>query len=146
MISLRELRRKPRIPRIGDAGQALVEFALVATILLILIFGVVDMARAWNAYQVITDAAREATRTAVVNDDAVSQDSVVSVVQGALERASLDPSLATITFPDGFKTGRGNPTTVAVTYPWEFQLLGPLLDWDGNGAVDLTTSFVMRNE
>lgn len=142
----RRIRRRLGLRGIGDSGQALVEFALVAVILLILILGIVDLARAWNAYQVITDAAREAARTAVVDDPTVTQDSVVRVVEGALNRASLDPSQAEIQFPDGFKTGTGNPTTVAVTYPWEFQLIGLFLDLDGNGAVDLRTAFVMRNE
>ena len=55
-----------------DRGQALVEFALVAPIQLLLIFAVADMARAWNVYQVITDAAREGARTAVIDDPAIA--------------------------------------------------------------------------
>ena len=58
-------RRRSDDPR---AGQALVEFALVAPILLLLLLGIVDFARAWNVYEVLTDAAREGAREAVVDN------------------------------------------------------------------------------
>jgi TadE-like protein len=53
-----------------DRGGAMVEFALVAPILFMLLIGIFDMARGWYEYQVITDAAREGARRAVVHDGA----------------------------------------------------------------------------
>ena len=50
------------------SGQALVEFALVLPALLILLMGIFDMARAWNVFEVLTDAGREGARRAVIDD------------------------------------------------------------------------------
>ena len=40
----------------GDAGQALVEFALILPVILLLVVGMLEFARAWNLHQVMTDA------------------------------------------------------------------------------------------
>jgi len=129
------------------SGQALVEFALVVPLLLVLVLGVVEFGRAWNAYQVITDAAREATRTAVV-DNKVTEDSVKAVVKQALARAAMDPTSASTTIDlTGFGGPRGDPTTVHVSYLYEFTFLRPLIGWTGAQArVTLKTAFTMRNE
>jgi Flp pilus assembly protein TadG len=57
MRILRALRR--------DAGQSIAEFALIAPILFILVFGVIDTARAYNAWVNIQGAAREGARYGV---------------------------------------------------------------------------------
>lgn len=49
----------------SDRGQALVEFAMVLPILLILIFGIVDVARLYQAWVTMQGAAREAARYGV---------------------------------------------------------------------------------
>ncbi len=48
-----------------ERGQSLVEFALVAPVLAILIFGIVDLARLYNAWTTIQGAAREGARYGV---------------------------------------------------------------------------------
>lgn len=45
-----------------ERGQALVEFSLVLTLLLVLIFGLVDFGRAYICYVEVTNAAREGAR------------------------------------------------------------------------------------
>lgn len=129
------------------AGQALVEFALVVPLLLVLVLGIVEFGRAWNAYQVITDAAREAARTAVV-DNGATEDSVRAVVKHALARAAMDSTSASANIDvTGFGDPRGDPTTVYVSYLYEFTFLRPLIGWTGAQAqVTLKTSFTMRNE
>lgn len=134
----------------NDSGQAMVEFALVLPILLILVLGIFEFGRAWNAYQVLTDAAREGARVAVVADGtntATASDTVTKTVRNALGRASLIPDSARITFPTGLKTGTGQLATVNVTYPYNFTFLGPLLKWGTTQSnITLRTTFVMRNE
>ena len=41
----------------ANAGQALAEFALVLPLILLFIAGIVEMGRAWNIKQAVTDAA-----------------------------------------------------------------------------------------
>ena len=49
----------------GQQSQALIEFALVSPVLLLLLFGIVDIGRAIFYYDTINHAAREGARTAV---------------------------------------------------------------------------------
>jgi Flp pilus assembly protein TadG len=55
-----------RRPRNNQRGSTLVEFGLVAIILLSLLFGIIDFSRALYAYHFVANAAREATRFAIV--------------------------------------------------------------------------------
>lgn len=50
-------------------GQALVETALILPILLVIVIGLFDVGRAVFAYNTATNAAREAARLAIVNQD-----------------------------------------------------------------------------
>ncbi len=53
-------------------GQALVEFALVFPVALLLLLAVFDMGRAVFIYNGLTNAAREGARLAIVNQDSAS--------------------------------------------------------------------------
>lgn len=46
----------------GQAGQGLVEFALLLPVLLLILLGAIDLGRAFNAYVTITNASREGAR------------------------------------------------------------------------------------
>lgn len=130
----------------AQEGQALVEFALVAPVLLLLVVGIFEFGRAWNAHQGVTDAAREGARAAVVADPLMTTDSVRAVVRNALARAALDPGLATIEL-SGVGDPTGEPARVRVRYPYHFGFLKPMGAVLGNaGTVTLGTAFVMRNE
>ena len=50
----------------GEQGNALVEFALALTVLLTLLFGIIDIGRALYAYNWLYNGARQATRWAMV--------------------------------------------------------------------------------
>jgi len=50
-----------------DRGQALVEFAFVFPVIVLLAFGFIDVGRAVFSYNTLTNAARQAARTAAVN-------------------------------------------------------------------------------
>jgi Flp pilus assembly protein TadG len=49
----------------NELGQALAEFALAAPIFFLLVFGIVDLARCYNAWVSVQSAAREGARYAV---------------------------------------------------------------------------------
>lgn len=139
--------RRIRRPLLRNrSGQAVVEFALVIPLLLILIVGVVELARAWNTQQVITNTAREAMRAAVVDDPTFTQAAMHARIDEQLLLASLDPSRAQVTF-DGWKSGTGKLARIEVSYNFDFEILGPLMEWaSGKRSVTLHTGFVMRNE
>ena len=51
----------------NERGQALVEFALVLPIFVLLLVAIFDLGRAVFAYNTLTNAAREGARMAIVN-------------------------------------------------------------------------------
>ena len=127
-------------------GQAVVEFALVSPILLLLILGLVEFARAWNTQQVLTDTARESLRSSVVANSGFTYDAMVGIVHGNLERAALDPGRADI-YLDGWKAGTGTPAQLRIDYEYDFGFFAPLIGWaTGGRTLALSTTFVMRNE
>ena len=142
---VRTLRRRRTGAR-DDSGQALVEFALVAPLLLLLILGMVDFARAWSAYEIITYQARQGARMAVVDDPGVEEADVIQAIRDGLANGSLDPDQATIVI-NGFRAGRGTPASVQIDYPHSLVFGGRFLDWlTGSEDLVLSTQFVMRNE
>jgi hypothetical protein len=51
----------------GEQGQALLEFALVAVFLLIVLFGIMDFSRLFFAYATMSNGAREGARFAITH-------------------------------------------------------------------------------
>ncbi len=115
-IVFRRLRRATR-------GQSLVEFALILPMLLFVMFAFWELSRAWNTYQVVTRAAREAARTYVVANGINTQVAIEGVANGILASAALDPANATITHPHGLAVGAGDPYSIRIEYPFDFALL-----------------------
>ena len=56
----------------GEAGSALIEFALATIVILVVLFGIIDMGRAAFAYDWVSNAARTATRYAMVRGTSCS--------------------------------------------------------------------------
>lgn len=138
MVLLARLRRK--------GGQATVELALILPVLVLLVVGIFEFGRAWNAHQVITDAAREGARTAAVADAAITRDSIETIVESALLRAALDPKKARIKL-SGIGAAMGNPVSVEVLYPYRFGFLKPIMGWVADqGQITLGATSVMRHE
>jgi len=66
----------------ADRGAAAVEFALVLPILLLLVFGIVDYGRAYNAKVTLTHAAREGARMLAVENASTSDISTALTSSG----------------------------------------------------------------
>jgi Flp pilus assembly protein TadG len=64
----------------GSRGQTLTEFALLAPVFLLLIMGVVDISRAIYYYNVISNAAREGAREAILQYNQCSNQSAGATV------------------------------------------------------------------
>ena len=136
-------RRKQRVSLREDSGQALVEFALVVPVFLLLLFGIVEFARAWNIYEALTDAAREGARNAVV-DNSLSEEAVRTIIVEAGQRAGIAIEDIGIT---GFKAGPGSVATVRISYEHEFRWV--TIFWraaTGDSSVTMVSEFSMRNE
>jgi len=146
----------------GRAGQAMVEFALVVPIFMLLVIGVIEFGRAWNLQQTITDAAREGARRAVVFDPTLTVAEVQTAVKAKIQAAGFDSTLATIVWQDctagtGSCTAlanfnalnRGDVLNVQVRMPYRFIFLKPLMNLantSSNGSLTLQTATQMRKE
>ncbi len=144
--------RKPlRRKRLRESGQAMVEFALVLPILLLIMVGILEFARAWNLHQVMTDAVREGARRAVLANDptcpatsGASLDSVKAPMWRYLAQFGYDPSNSSlgsrspVVNPADFKCS-GRNITIELTLPYKFFVLG-------NKAITMKSTFTMRNE
>ncbi|MGH7612754.1 MAG: TadE/TadG family type IV pilus assembly protein [Gemmatimonadales bacterium] len=132
--------------RSDESGQAMVEFAIVLPLLLMLTIAVFEFGRAYNVYHAVTDAARLGARSAVVADPGTTQDSVYAIIRRALARSSIDTAGTTITLT-GWRAGTGTPATVTIRSPYQFVFLRPFMKWSSSdAALTLTSTFVMRNE
>jgi hypothetical protein len=104
-------------------GQALTEFALVAPILFLLLFGVLQLGLLFGAQNGLVNGVREAARRAVtwrVNDASVQDASIYDVVCDAV-RDELDSELSGGSLP-GFQATRLHPAAgkaSIVSYHWE---------------------------
>ncbi len=155
-------RRWPRTRLRSESGQALIEFAFVLIMMIMLILGLVDFARVFLQFQVVTDAAREGARQAVLSGGP-APDSIASVVRTALAVGGVDvtgiSTVASCAHPTGSVTNAtvyscrwdsgtsGDEVRVGIAVPFEFSLIGPFIGWaTGQQNITLRSSISMRNE
>jgi hypothetical protein len=126
----------------GDAGAAAVEFALVATLFVTLLLGIIAFGFALFRMQSAQHGAREGARLAAVgvNDCAQFQQEVAERGKGA----GIDADAVTLTYDDlnGGGPGSGDSVTVDVPYEIDLSVLGFL----GLGTVTGTQSGTARVE
>ena len=134
----------------GHSGQSLAEFALTVPMLLLLIIGMVEFARGWMVKQVITNVAREGARLAVLPTSTQAQ--VAARVDSLLTDAGINPANASVTLTVCDGAGcTGQAEVVRVQVPYQFALVGPVLNLVCGGScplgtVNLTSTSRMRNE
>jgi Flp pilus assembly protein TadG len=107
-----------------SAGQAMAEFAVTASVFLLLLFGIMEMALAVNAYNNVSTAAREAARYAVVHSptSAVpeSDDNIAAV---AVNYAPfLSASDVTVSFPADAQIATQKDALVQITHTYPLNI------------------------
>ena len=119
----------------SDEGAELIEFALVFPSLLLVMLGIIDFGFLFQRYEVITNAAREGARVAILNG---YQDADVQArVAQYLTAAGLTGTSATIVGAPQTITVGGQCITVkpvTVTYDHDFLFLGPIVGLMGGGG------------
>lgn len=100
------------MPKAGERGSVAVEFALLAPILIMLLFGIVEFGRAYNVQVSLTNAAREGVRAMAIND---SQSVARSAARNSATQLSPALADADITF-SAANCGIGTQMTVTIRY------------------------------
>lgn len=127
-----------------DTGQALVEFALVLPVMLLMLFALVDFGRGFYTWLVVTNAAREGARVGA------TQKPLTDIQQRILDSASgLDTADLTITVTN-VQGPRGQPIVVDLSYDFGFVTpIGDILNLVSGGTLNaptITSTASMRLE
>lgn len=133
----------------GESGAELIEFALVFMILLFLVLGIVDFAFSFHHQEVVTNAAREGARVAVLPgyDATDVRNRVASYIAAAgMPTTAGNPSVAVTatTVPNAGGT-TWPATTVGVSYSDDYLFLDSLLGGSFS-SVALGAQATMRHE
>lgn len=106
----------------SDSGAAAVEMALVLPLLLLVLFGLVDFGRAFNAQMQVTQAAREAVRVKALFGTDLDASKRVEEATGG-----LNAPLPTIDWLNSTPCADGETNTNAtVTVSYQFHFITPL--------------------
>ncbi len=134
----------------SERGAELVEFALVFPTLLLVMLGIIDFGFLFQHYEVVTNAAREGARVAVLPG---YQDSDVQarVTQYMTAGGLTETSPATVGAPQTLAVGGQCITVrpVTVNYNHQFLFLGPIIGLMGSSGFSnktLTATSAMRSE
>jgi Flp pilus assembly protein TadG len=132
-------------------GATIVEAAFTLLILFMLLDGILEFGRAYNIYQIMTNAAREGARYAVAPTPGTanmpSTAQVQSTVQGFLNSGGVQGAAVTVnTSTQTVNSEVLNYTTVQVTAPYAFVVPQLLFGNNNVTSVNLSTTATMRNE
>jgi Flp pilus assembly protein TadG len=138
----------------GDKGAALIEVALTLPLLLLVSVGIFEFGRAYQTWQVLTNAAREGARVAVLPDS--TDEAVEDRARNYMEAGQLpefDTADIEITRDNDIDIG-GAPTTasqVVINYPFSFIVLQPVASLVVPGTslgspIIMAAAAMMRNE
>ncbi len=121
----------------------MVEFALVLPVLILLVVGILDFARAFTVLQVVTNAAREGARVSIIptSTSANVTGTVTSYLTSAGQAECTSTGSTTIWGAGG---AAGDTITVTVSCPFT-TLTGTLIPgW--SGTFNLSQTATMRHE
>lgn len=115
-----------------ERGQALIEFALVLPLFLLLLLGIVQLGSVFRDYIALTDATRVGARQAAVARSIQPEAARVPNIIARTERAAvnLDKTKMTVTVEpvmiDGVTPGweQSGDVTVHATYPFKLNIAG----------------------
>jgi Flp pilus assembly protein TadG len=134
---------------VSERGAELVEFAIVLPLLLLVVMGIVDFGFMFQRYVVLTNAAMEGARVAVLpgygNADVIARVQAYAASGGIPGTVNV-PNPVDVNLPaPGGATWPGKEVTV--THDFGFNYLGPIASLFGAGSgrtVTLTARSTMR--
>ena len=140
--------------RTRERGSAMVEAAISIPLLLVLMVGIFEVGRAYQTWQVLTNAAREGARMAITPSGTPS-DTTALIRQFMADGQLSNSATAAVSVNKGV-TINVNGTSVGaslvtVDYPFNFIMLQPIVRLVAPGAtvggpITMRATAVMRNE
>ena len=138
--------------RRNERGAALIEAAITIPIILLIAVGIFEFGRAYQTWQVLTNAAREGARAAVITGS--TDTDVTNRVRNYMKAGALgNYGTAGITIKrDVVLTGADTASQIQIDYPFQFMVLNPVVrliapsDRKTGAPITMKSSVVMRNE
>jgi Flp pilus assembly protein TadG len=136
-----------------ERGTALLETALTLPLVLLISVGIFEFGRAYQTWEVLTNAAREGARVAVLPNS--TTDGVQARVRSYMKSGQLDKAATAdvnvSVVPISIGATTANASQVTISYPFSFMVLQPVASLVQGGTslgapITLTASAVMRNE
>jgi Flp pilus assembly protein TadG len=135
----------------NQRGAALIETAITIPIVLLVCVAIFEFGRAYQTWQVLTNAAREGARVAVIVGNTDQQ--VTDTVRNYLTKGAIsNPASAGVAINRNEPMGASTASRVTVTYPFNFIVLNPVAklvvktSTTGKAALTMQSVAVMRNE
>jgi Flp pilus assembly protein TadG len=138
----------------SQRGVAAVEFALICSLLFLLVFGIIEFSIMLYDKAMLTNASREGARAGIVWAPDRTEASVTSLVTAAVDLytpnlINFDATSLISTDVDFEGVGPGQSLTVNLTYPYSFLVFDALSNLFGGGfgpILNLQAQTVMRME
>jgi Flp pilus assembly protein TadG len=136
----------------SEKGAALIEAAITVPIILLISVGIFEFGRAYQTWQVLTNAAREGARLAVIEgstDTEVRKRVTDYLTAGGLKTLSDDKIDVK---RDVTLTASSTGSRIQINYPFEFMVLNPVVrliapaDKTTGAPITMLAATVMRNE
>ncbi|HXH07878.1 MAG TPA: TadE family protein, partial [Vicinamibacterales bacterium] len=143
-------RRAMRHSHNNERGAALVEAAVTIPILLLIAVGIFEFGRAYQTWQVLTNAAREGARYAVTPSS--TTENTVAIVRDYMRGGGLpDWETAAVNVTTDVPMNPGTGTRVTIRYPFSFIVLQPVARLvvpasRAGEAITMSATALMRNE
>jgi len=141
----------------SQRGAELIEFALVLPLLLMIVLGIVDFGFLFQRLEVVTNAAREGARMAVLPGYSTAdvQNRVLAYIQtgglpttGAYSPPSINVTNVSIGYDPADPTKVVDAKQVSVVYTHNYMFIGGIAGWFGGSfsTVPLRAVATMRKE
>ena len=134
----------------NERGAALIETAITIPIILLIAVGIFEFGRAYQTWQVLTNAAREGARVAILTEK--TDGDVQSTVKNYMTNGGLPKAAAAaIVIDRNVPMGVNTASKVTISYPFNFMVLNPVVKMvtpSSTTGAPLTMQSValMRNE
>ena len=136
----------------NQRGAALLETAITLPLILLVSVAIFEFGRAFQTWQVLTNAAREGARVGVISgtpDEDVTNAARNYMESGGLPHAQSAPVNVERGVPF---SGSSTATRVTINYPFDFMVLNPVIrlvtpdSSTGQGTTTMSAVVTMRNE
>lgn len=134
----------------NQRGAALLEAAVTIPIILLISVGIFEFGRAYQTWQVLTNAAREGARIAIIGG--TSDDQVITATRDYMRMGRLPQAAdAPVAVVRNVPIGAGTASRVTISYPFTFIVLNPVVRLVTPGSttgapLTMTAIALMRNE